>query len=1291
MAQALANGVREDKRQDVPFTTQLLSQGDRNQANNNLDPVLSLCPASYRTASYDLVPPSQDYSAWIASELNIQRLNKIHRWLWAAGTAVPPRPLHDQISTGREVVITEAMDMHLVWTTGIIYIKPLPRFLLEPTVWTRYLCCRDNCQCSVTDPGAPKECEQRKLYKTALGFLYSYAALLRHESDFHLAKDRYLLPNTGISWFDWIAFVKELNTEHIYQDINPRFHHKELRLSRLNHIYFFTQFTPGGFVRRWDRYSTFFHANLGWLTATTVYIVVVLTSMQNQRNRSPFDVLYDPQNDPNIAKPATVEYAPISCIIAVHGLGSDVDRTWTWRQSEEPVHWLKDANMLPKVVPTARIMAFNYDSTWMFDAPRTRVELCGEDLIRSMHNLRGHCDRPVVFLAHSFGGLVVQDGLIFADREREFQYIIKNTAGLVTLGTPSRGTRMYWIATLIARLTGLWGSHQENLSLLVYDSPQLRDKAQSLGRLSREVYPFPIVCFFELIQTMFIKSGFLSSFCRGFVVVEESACVSGSERLQLQTDHINLNKYWGPQDRSYLSVSGVIEKMCKNVGTVVNRQVPGDEPPPKGHWMVPFERNESFVGREDIMREILHRIPPGKFRDTCQQTVVEGLGGVGKTQIALEATFRLRKLNPGCSVFWVPAIDEIGFQNAYKRIAEFLGIDIPEGENASITARVKEALSSANVGEWLLVIDNADDPKLLFNPGCLASYLPSSPAGSIIFTTRTSEITTQLDAPSAGTFVIDAMSKEEATALMCTKLSASQMEETHSLDCLFKTLAYLPLALKQAASYMQKTKDTPTRYLHLCQSSDETFIKLLTKEFRDKTLSQDSDYGGQAETAVAKTWLISFKHVRRINPMAGDILEFLCFLSEKDIPLSILPPEYEDLKLNEAIGVLQSYAFITTREDGEFLDMHRLVRLATRNWLEETGRFVQAYDPVLLRLTNLLEKYQLEDRDRYTRFIPHAESVVSNNTRSNDLSARFKILLSFSIVLYAEHKNAFGFMKEAVRIGSNIFQESHTELMTARFFLADLLKKSGRAFEAKDLVQRNLQLSRETVGEEDPQTLRYAADYGHILQGSEPAEAERILQQTLQKQRQVLGEEHEDTVDTKGTLVDCLLKLSKYTEAEEMARQVLNAKPKDPGEAEIDNTNTMLRLSTALLHQSLYEEAEHLARRVYLKRERSIGTKGYFTRQCLDLLTVILFAAGKYQEAEEKSRLLLNLLESISEEETAEKINAMLIIGLCLAKRADFHEATGILRETMERCLRFYGKQHELTVLCGFADEGCKS
>ncbi|KAM0360484.1 hypothetical protein ACHAP4_002563 [Fusarium culmorum] len=382
------------------------------------------------------------------------------------------------------------------------------------------------------------ECERRKLYKVALGFLYSYASLIRHESDFLLAKDRYLLPNCGITWFDWIAFVKQLDTEHIYPDINPRFHHKELRLSRLNYIYYLTQLSPAGFVRRWDRYSTFFHMNLGWLAATTVYMVVVLTAMQvglatealaknsalqsasygftvfsilgplieavvsveklislltlafalhwlacqltrkemenntNLQNRCRIDVLYDPENDPKDPRQATVD------IVAVHsldGLGSNIDRPWSWPsdKAEESVHWLQDKNMLRSQIPTARIMTFNYDSTWTSDAPQLLLESLGEDLIRSLHDARHDQQRPIVFVAHGFGGLVVQD-----------------------------------------------------------------------------------------------------------VVDEASACIPGDEQAHLQVNHDELNKYSGSEDKSYQIVSSEIVKMCKNAATVIKRRKDSDKPPP---------------------------------------------------------------------------------------------------------------------------------------------------------------------------------------------------------------------------------------------------------------------------------------------------------------------------------------------------------------------------------------------------------------------------------------------------------------------------------------------------------------------------------------------------------------------------------------------------------------------------------------------------------------------------------------------------------------------------------------
>ncbi|RGP74037.1 hypothetical protein FSPOR_1732 [Fusarium sporotrichioides] len=675
------------------------------------------------------------------------------------------------------------------------------------------------------------------------------------------------------------------------------------------------------------------------ITIALYWLVYKFGSQQSTKNidiknRRHIDVLYDPEDDPDHPKRATVD------IVAVHGLGSNVDTTWTWRpdQPGESVHWLKDNHMLRSKIPTARILAFNYDSTWISNAPKTRLELCGEELIRSLHDFRQNKDRPIVFVAHSFGGLVVQDGLIFAQSEKEFEYILRSTAGFVSLGTPFRGTGINWVADLAASVMRFCGSHRGILTLLVYDSPQLRDKAQRLGRL-RKTFPLPMLCFFELFQTTFISLPFQLNFFKAIVVDEASACVSGDERLHLQTDHIKLNKYSGPEDRSYLSVSAEIVKMCKNVATIVNRQNARNDHLPTGHWMVPFERNESFVGRQEVLDGLLERIIPVSVQDACQTTVIEGLGGIGKTQIALEAAFLVRKSNPTCPVFWVPALDVVGFQKAYIGIAECLGIQVPAGDNAGALAHVKTALSSLDAGEWLLIVDNADNPALMFKSDCLASHLPSSCSGSILFTTRTSEITSRLDVPSAGIFAISAMSKQESKTLMGTKLSKTQMASTDSLEALLEILAYHPLAMRQAAAYMQETKTTPARYLQHCQASDESFLKLLTKDFEDKSRRHGPPYSTLVENAVAKTWLISFKHVLSINPLSGKILQFVCFLSEKDIPLSILPPAHDAVELDEAIGVLQSYAFITLRENEQLLDMHRLVRLAIRNWLEETGRF----------------------------------------------------------------------------------------------------------------------------------------------------------------------------------------------------------------------------------------------------------------------------------------------------------------------------------------------------------------
>jgi hypothetical protein len=212
------------------------------------------------------------------------------------------------------------MDLHLLWANdGRIFIKPMPRFLLDPGFWIQYLTCRPNCRCPApstsdinpqttgsdhqitagkyiaegtgsranedqkSDPQT--DCNQKQLRKCALGFLYSYACLISYEIDFAVAKEMHLLPSSPDDkvprWEDWKKLVQEILRSHDRDKTHERFHHGELRLSRLNTINRLTQWPPfEPYFRSWRHYGDLFQANLTWLATATVFIALVLTAMQ---------------------------------------------------------------------------------------------------------------------------------------------------------------------------------------------------------------------------------------------------------------------------------------------------------------------------------------------------------------------------------------------------------------------------------------------------------------------------------------------------------------------------------------------------------------------------------------------------------------------------------------------------------------------------------------------------------------------------------------------------------------------------------------------------------------------------------------------------------------------------------------------------------------------------------------------------------------------------------------------------------------------------------------------------
>jgi Cdc6-like AAA superfamily ATPase len=155
---------------------------------------------------------------------------------------------------------------------------------------------------------------------------------------------------------------------------------------------------------------------------------------------------------------------------------------------------------------------------------------------------------------------------------------------------------------------------------------------------------------------------------------------------------------------------------------------------------VPFERNPSFTGLESQLAHIEEKLLVG---DRTSKVAVTGLGGVGKTQLALELVYRVREKYRNCSIIWIPATNMESLHQAYLEVARQLGIAGCEEDQADVKRLVQGHLSKESTGRWLLVFDNADDIDMWIGQagsvpgsGRLIDYLPKNKQGSILFTSR---------------------------------------------------------------------------------------------------------------------------------------------------------------------------------------------------------------------------------------------------------------------------------------------------------------------------------------------------------------------------------------------------------------------------------------------------------------------------------------------------------------------------------------------------------------------------
>lgn len=562
---------------------------------------------------------------------------------------------------------------------------------------------------------------------------------------------------------------------------------------------------------------------------------------------------------------------------------------------------------------------------------------------------------------------------------------------------------------------------------------------------------------------------------------------------------------------------------------------------------------------------------------------IYGLGGVGKTQIALELAYSTRERWPECSVFWMPAMNRDSLQQAYQDIAYKLGISQAEQEKEDVRVLVGKHLSHGNAGPWLLIFDNADDIDLWVESESsadenLKSYLPRSDEGVVIFTTRSKRVAHHL--ASTEITEIPEMDEQKANAVLRNCLiNKALLDDTQSTKDLLQRLTYLPLAIVQAASFINENNVDLASYVRLLDGQEQGAIDLLSEDFEDE---------GRYKTLrnpVATTWLASFTHVEKQSPLAAEYLSLVACMNARDVPMMLLPAS-SSLELERAVGLLSSYAFVRVRHKEKFLDMHRLVRLAMRNKLKSAQRLREwqgkLADLLIRHMPGLLGSDNEASRALRRAAGSHAIQLLENTTGSQMCLTWSELAyqVSHCLAIDGRGREAERYCRFAIDIAER-HQADEALLVRNRHALAMTYDANGRYEEAIELFEQCLGCHRRLYGEDHPLTVRVISDLSNInFRLGRLQEAEELCRQSLKYYLRTWGPSHETTLSGMNNLAQTLIRQGQLRNAQELCQQLTVILEKRYGPENELTLHAFAGLTAVYYEQWRLKEAADLGMRV---------------------------------------------------------------------------------------------------------------
>jgi len=509
-------------------------------------------------------------------------------------------------------------------------------------------------------------------------------------------------------------------------------------------------------------------------------------------------------------------------------------------------------------------------------------------------------------------------------------------------------------------------------------------------------------------------------------------------------------------------------------------------------WNVPYNRNSHFQGRDDDLSEL--HVALGSREPLKRVTAIHGLGGVGKTQLAVEYAYRYAKEFQ--IVWWLSADEPATLALMYSKLGQRLGMRFPEGAKLDdVRHQVRRALNGRN--DWLLIFDNAAGPEDVQN------YIPQDRTGQVLITSRN---------PNWGVvarpFPLRGMKRADAVSFLLSR--TGRQGRGDSATRLAMALGDLPLALEQAAACIEQTGISFNDYL----KRFETHWAELLKEVK---------YAGDYPDSVAMTWELSFRQVQEDMPAAADLLSLCSFLHPDDISRALLregaPRLPEELartildlvSFDEAVAALRRYSLVETSEKS--FSIHRLVGALARDRLSDEERTEWATHAInLVRGSFQFDSQDLASWDKCAQLLPHA-LAAAGHAESLSASPRTTVGVLEDAGRYLQKRAQYGEAKyaleRAMALCISFYGENHPRVAAVANNLGRVHNELGETADALACYERGLNIDRATYGDADVHVATIVNNYAVSLHSAgRMQEAKAQFEWALQVYELTYGKDH---------------------------------------------------------------------------------------------------------------------------------------------------------------------------------------